>query len=86
MCWLFIFFLKMLISSIFSKLLLAYFIFLSYDLKSLIEPTQGFPVVSVVKNPPANAGDTGLISESGRSPWRRKQQPIPVFFLGKFHG
>ena len=32
MCWLFIFFLKMLISSIFSKLLLAYFIFLWFKI------------------------------------------------------
>ena len=29
-------------------------------------PTAGFPGGSVVKNPPANAGDTGLIPESGR--------------------
>ena len=29
--------------------------------------TQGFPDGSVVKNPPANAGDSGLISGSGRS-------------------
>ena len=28
----------------------------------------GFPDSSVVKNPPVNAGDTGLILESGRSP------------------
>ena len=30
----------------------------------------GFPPGSVVKNPPANAGDVGLIPELGRSPWR----------------
>ena len=29
--------------------------------------TLGFPDGSVVKNPPANAGDTDLIPESGRS-------------------
>ena len=28
---------------------------------------QGFPGGSVVKNPPANAGDTGLNLDSGRS-------------------
>ena len=28
----------------------------------------GFPVGSVVRNPPANAGDVGLIPGSGRSP------------------
>ena len=37
----------------------------------------------MVKNPPANAGDTG---EAGlipvrKIPWRRKQQPTPVFCL-----
>ena len=31
-------------------------------------PTLGFPGGSVVKNPPANAGDTGSIPGSGRSP------------------
>ena len=39
-----------------------------------------------VKNPPANAGDTrdqGLIPGSGRSHWRRKRQPAPVFLPGK---
>ena len=30
--------------------------------------TMGFPGVSVIKNPPANAGDTDLIPESGRFP------------------
>ena len=30
--------------------------------------TMGFPGGSAIKNPPANAGDTGLIPESGRSP------------------
>ena len=28
---------------------------------------EGFPGCSVVKNAPANAGDTGLVPESGRS-------------------
>ena len=46
----------------------------------------GFPGDAVVKNPPANAGDTGSIPGSGRFPWRRKWQPTPVFLLGKFHG
>jgi len=41
----------------------------------------------VIKNPPANAGNTrdaGLISESERSPWSRKWQLTLVFLLGKF--
>ena len=47
-----------------------------------------FPAGAVVKNPSADAGETtdsGLIPGLGRSPWRRKQQPIPVFAPGKFH-
>ena len=43
----------------------------------------------MVKNLPANAGDakgTGLILWVGKSHWRRKWQPAPVFLPGKFHG
>ena len=50
---------------------------------------MGFPGGSVVKNPPANAGDigdVGLIPGLGRSPWRRKWQPTPVFLPGESHG
>ena len=39
----------------------------------------------MIKNTPANAGDTGDVSsipDSGRSP---KQQPTPVFLPGKYH-
>ena len=42
----------------------------------------------MVKNPRANAGDTGdvsLIPGSGRFPWSRKWQPTLVFLSGKFH-
>ena len=49
----------------------------------------GFPGDLVVKNPPANAGnagDTGSIPGSGRPPWRRKWQPIPIFLPRKSHG
>ena len=45
----------------------------------------GFPGDKVVKNLPANAGDTGLIPGSGRSP-RRKWQPTPIFLPGGSHG
>ena len=48
-----------------------------------------FPGGTVVKNPPANAGDprdTGSVPELGRSPGveteLRKWQPIPVFLPG----
>ena len=40
----------------------------------------------MVKNLPANAGDVGSIPGLGRSPWRRKWQPTPVFLPGKSHG
>ena len=43
----------------------------------------------MVKNPPANAGDTrdmGLIPASGRSTGCRKWPPNPVFLPGIFHG
>ena len=43
----------------------------------------------MVKNPPASVGhirDTGLISGSGRAPWRRAWQPTPVFLPGESHG
>ena len=32
---------------------------------------QGFPGSLVVRNPPVNAEDTGLIPGSGRFPWRK---------------
>ena len=37
---------------------------------------RGFPGGSVIKNPPANAGDACLIPESGRS--RREGNGIPL--------
>ena len=36
--------------------------------KKILDTTGGFPGGSVVKSPPANAGDTGLISGLRRSP------------------
>ena len=36
----------------------------------------------VVKNPPANAGD---LREFRKIPWRRAQQPTPVFLPGESH-
>ena len=44
-----------------------------------------FPGGSVVKNPPANAGDAGWIPWVRKVPWRKKWQPIPVFFPAKSH-
>ena len=37
---------------------------------------MGFPGGSVVKNPPANARDTGLIFGSGRSPGEGNGNPL----------
>ena len=46
-----------------------------------------FLVVQVVKNPPARAGNVGLIPGSERSPGRGYAwQPTPVFLPGKSHG
>ena len=39
-----------------------------------------------VKNPPANAGDTGSISGSEEIPWRRAWHPTSVFLLGESLG
>ena len=35
----------------------------------------------VVKNPPASAGDTGLISRSGRSPGEGNGNPLQYSYL-----
>ena len=42
----------------------------------------------MVKNPPANVGDTGDTFDPwvGKIPWRRKWQPTPVFFPGPSDG
>ena len=49
---------------------------------------MGFPDGSVVKNPPANAGDTGdvgYIPASGRSPGGENGKTRPVFLPGESH-
>ena len=48
-------------------------------------PRPASLVVQSVKNPPDNEF-VDLIPGSGRSPWRRKEQPTPVFLPWKFHG
>ena len=42
----------------------------------------------MVKNLPANAGDTrgGFDPWVGKVPWSWKWQPTPVFLPGEFHG
>ena len=69
----------------------------SQGLRSLVGYAQGSQRSlhrAVVKNLPANSGDSGdtvLISVSGRSlhqegPWRRKWRLTPVLLPGKFRG
>ena len=41
---------------------------------SLKDANKGFPGGSVVRTPPANAGDTGLIPDPARSPHAAEQQ------------
>ena len=43
---------------------------------------MGFPGGSAVKNLPANAGDAGLISGSGRSPGEGNDNPLQYSCLG----
>ena len=43
---------------------------------------MGFPDSSAVKNPPANAGDTGLIPGWGRSSGEGNDNPLQYSCLG----
>ena len=47
--------------------------------------TRRFPGGSVVKNPPASAGDWDLVPGSGRTPGERNINPLQ-FFPGESHG
>ena len=44
--------------------------------------SMGFPGGSVIKNPPAIAGDKGSIPGSGRSPGEGNGNPLQYFRLG----
>ena len=51
------------------------------------KPSYGsFQVALVVKNPPANAGDTGLIPDLGKIRRKKAWQPRPGFTPGESHG
>ena len=52
---------------------------LTGDLQSL---KLSFPGVSVVKNPPANAGEADLIPGSGKSPGKGNGNPLQYSCLG----
>ena len=71
---------------IFKKYLFNEKCLLSVIIARVNEWDGGFPGGSMVKNQPANAGDTGLShSWVGKIPWRRKLQPTLVFLPGKSH-
>ena len=57
-----------------------------YGFVNIYRYMYGFPGGSVVKNTPANAGDSSLIPWVRKIPWRRKWQCTPVFLPGKSHG
>ena len=55
----------------------------------LLETYMETVLGGVSGNPPAKAGDImrpGFDFWVGKIPWRRAQQPTPVFFLGEPHG
>ena len=59
------------------------------ELVSRVGVRGALQMALVVKNLPVNAGDignAGSVPEWRRFPWKRPWQPIPVFFLGEFHG
>ena len=47
-----------------------------------VRVTRGFPGGTVVKNPPADAGDPGLIPGSGRSPGEGNRSTLQYSCLG----
>ena len=57
-----------------------------FVLQTEISTYLGFPNGSVIKNLPAHAGRRLEFDPwVGKIPWRRKQQPAPVFLPGKPH-
>ena len=52
----------------------------------LLYSGMGFPGHSVVKSPPANAGDAGLICGSGISSGEGNGNPLQYSGPGKSHG
>ena len=53
-----------------------------------VASTDGYKAALLVKNTPANAGDTrhGFDPWVRKIPWRRAQQPTPGFLPGESHG
>ena len=52
------------------------------NIEGLVCAHLGFPGGSVVKNPPANAGDVGLIPGLGRTPGEGNGNPLQYSCLG----
>ena len=52
-----------------------------HHLRSLNHTPLGFPNDSVVKNPPANPGDTSLILDLGRPPGEGNGNPLQYSYL-----
>ena len=48
----------------------------------MLDPFQGFPGSSMVKNSPASTGDVGLIPGSGRAPGEGNGNPLQYSRLG----
>ena len=46
----------------------------------MVSPEGDFPGGSVIKNPPADAGDVGSIPGSGRSPGEENGNPLQYFW------
>ena len=51
-----------------------------------LEIESSFPGGLVVKNPPANAGDTGSVPGLERYPGEGDGNPLPIFLPGESHG
>ena len=51
-----------------------------------LEIESSFPGGLVVKNSPANAGDTGSVAALERYPGEGDGNPFPIFLPGESHG
>ena len=64
-----------------NRVLLIYTLFFFF-FKLIYTLTEGISGESVVKNPPANARDTGFVPGSGRSPGEGNSNPLQYSHLG----
>ena len=54
--------------------------------KNKVGCTGGFPGGAVLRNPPANAGNVGLLPGSRRSPGERNVNPLQYSLPGESNG